>query len=86
MIPTLILAGLFAGLLIGRWWTVAAAAVAWSALLLIAGGIDDAGSVLAAAAIAVPNAAAGFLPGWLLRRLAWRLARLVSDHAAKPSH
>lgn len=81
MIPTMLLFGL----LFGRWWRLAlpAAAVAWPAVLLVDGTMTVEPGLLAAAGLALVNAAAGTLVHQGALR-AFRILRRRRD-AAVPS-
>ncbi len=77
MIPTLILAGL----LVGRWWMLAAAAVAWPAGLILTGVGSGPAFALTAAAIAVPNTAMGVAVHRAVRAVVrYAQARIVLQH------
>ncbi|HSK95772.1 MAG TPA: hypothetical protein VK891_04065 [Euzebyales bacterium] len=75
MIPTVIVVGI----VLGRWWWAAllVSAIGWP-LLLAATGVATGGILLAAAAIALPNALAGVLlyqaGAWIVRHLRRRVS------------
>jgi hypothetical protein len=70
---------LLAGLVIGRWWTIALGGVAWAVLVLLAVPIAP-GDVPLAAALGAANVAVGVLVRWVvvsMARLVWRVTRLA---------
>lgn len=81
MIPTVILWGL----VFGRWWkaTLIGSAIAWPAVLVIDGAVGAwSGQLLAAALLAVVNAAVGVA---VHQGVLWLVRRVRRDGPAAPS-
>lgn len=71
MIPTVLAAGLLAGLFTRSWWPVAALALVWAAVVAVA-TTSDVPALLGAAGLGALNAAAAVAVGRGVRNVAHR--------------